>query len=46
MNGSEVEVWNEEIQEPVSVRYAFKNFVKGDLFGVNGLPVSSFTTGY
>lgn len=46
VNGSEVEVWNEEIQEPVSVRYAFKNFVKGDLFGVNGLPVSSFTTGY
>lgn len=44
VNGSEVEVWNEEIQEPVSVRYAFKNFVKGDLFGVNGLPVSSFTT--
>lgn len=29
---------------PVAVRYAFKNFVIGDLFGTNGLPVSSFRT--
>jgi len=29
---------------PVAVRYAFKNFVVGDLFGTNGLPVSSFRT--
>ncbi len=27
---------------PVAVRYAFKNFVTGNLFGTNGLPVSSF----
>jgi sialate O-acetylesterase len=32
------------VQEPVAVRYAFKSFVVGDLFGVNGLPVSSFRT--
>ncbi len=29
---------------PVAVRYAFKSFVVGDLFGTNGLPVSSFRT--
>lgn len=32
------------VAEPVAVRYAFKNFVVGDLFGTNGLPVSSFRT--
>jgi sialate O-acetylesterase len=35
-------VSSEKVQEPVAVRYAFENYVKGDLFGVNGLPVSSF----
>ncbi len=29
---------------PVAVRYGFKSFVVGDLFGTNGLPVSSFRT--
>jgi sialate O-acetylesterase len=29
---------------PVALRYAFKSFVVGDLFGTNGLPVSSFRT--
>ena len=29
---------------PIAVRYAFKNFVVGDLFGTNGQPVSSFRT--
>jgi sialate O-acetylesterase len=32
------------VKEPVAVRYAFKDFVVGDLFGTNGLPVSSFRT--
>jgi sialate O-acetylesterase len=32
------------VAEPVAVRYGFKSFVVGDLFGVNGLPVSSFRT--
>ncbi|MBL7726915.1 MAG: sialate O-acetylesterase [Dinghuibacter sp.] len=31
-----------QVPVPVAVRYAFKSFVVGDLFGVNGLPVSSF----
>lgn len=32
------------VVKPVAVRYAFKDFVVGDLFGTNGLPVSSFRT--
>lgn len=30
------------VPTPVAVRYGFKNFIVGDLFGTNGLPVSSF----
>jgi sialate O-acetylesterase len=37
-------VKSEFVPKPVAVRYAFKNFVVGDLFGTNGLPVSSFRT--
>lgn len=44
VNRNRVEVWSEDVQEPTSVRYAFRNFAVGDLFGVNGLPLSSFTT--
>lgn len=33
-----------EVKEPVAVRYAFQNFVVGDLFSTDGLPVSSFRT--
>ncbi len=32
------------VNEPRAVRYAFKNFVNAELFGVGGLPVSSFRT--
>lgn len=32
------------VREPVAVRYAFKDFVIGDLFNVEGLPASSFRT--
>jgi len=32
------------VPEPVAVRYAFQDFVVGDLFGTDGLPVSSFRT--
>ena len=39
-----VEVGSQSVSNPVAVRYAFKNFVVGDLFGVAGLPVSSFRT--
>jgi sialate O-acetylesterase len=33
-----------EVKQPVAVRYAFKDFVVGDLFSTEGLPVSSFST--
>jgi sialate O-acetylesterase len=32
------------VNEPVSVRYAFKDFIIGDLFNTEGLPASSFRT--
>jgi len=44
INGSSVTVSSADVKEPVAVRYAFKNFVVGDLFGNDGLPVSSFRT--
>jgi sialate O-acetylesterase len=42
--GSTVVVSSPLVKEPVAVRYAFKDFVTGDLFGNNGLPASSFRT--
>jgi sialate O-acetylesterase len=33
-----------EVKDPVAVRYAFKDFVSGDLFSTEGFPVSSFRT--
>jgi sialate O-acetylesterase len=33
-----------EVKEPIAVRYAFKDFVIGDLFSTEGFPVSSFRT--
>ncbi|MET0394017.1 MAG: sialate O-acetylesterase [Chitinophagaceae bacterium] len=33
-----------EVKEPVAVRYAFRDFVTGDLFSTEGFPVSSFRT--
>ena len=44
INGSTVVVMSENVKNPVAVRYAFKDFVVGDLFGTDGLPVSSFRT--
>ncbi|MDU0354551.1 sialate O-acetylesterase [Paraglaciecola aquimarina] len=35
-------VWSDEVKQPVAVRYAFKDCPSGELFGVNGLPISSF----
>lgn len=39
---SKVYVCSDEVKKPVAVRYAFENYVEGDLFGTEGLPVSSF----
>ncbi|WP_443947333.1 sialate O-acetylesterase [Pedobacter sp. AW1-32] len=44
ITGSSVTVSAEQVKKPVAVRYAFKDFVLGDLFGNDGLPVSSFRT--
>lgn len=41
-----VEVWSDEVKEPKAVRYAFNNWVEGDLFNTEGLPASSFSTDY
>ncbi|MBB3186550.1 sialate O-acetylesterase [Microbacter margulisiae] len=32
------------VPHPIAVRYAFKDYVKAELFGTGGLPVSSFRT--
>ena len=37
-----VTVMSPFVPEPVAVRYAFKDFVVGDLFSTEGIPVSSF----
>jgi sialate O-acetylesterase len=37
-------VWNDAVKNPVSVRYAFKNWAVGCLFNTQGLPASSFRT--
>jgi sialate O-acetylesterase len=44
INGSSVSVSSPMVKEPVAVRYAFKDFVVGDLFNTEGLPASSFRT--
>lgn len=41
---SKVMVKSKDVKKPIAVRYAFRNYAEGDLFGVNGLPVSSFRT--
>lgn len=37
-------VWNDVVKNPVSVRYAFKNWAEGSLYNTQGLPASSFRT--
>lgn len=44
INRSKVYARSEKVDKPVAVRYGFENYVKGDLFGGNGIPVSSFRT--
>ena len=44
INGSSVSVSSPMVKEPAAVRYAFKDFVTGDLFNTEGLPASSFRT--
>jgi sialate O-acetylesterase len=39
-----VKVWSHHVSDPVAVRYAWRNWVKGTLFDVNLLPAPSFRT--
>lgn len=40
----QVFILSEKVKQPIAARYAFSNYVEGDLFSVEGLPVSSFRT--
>jgi len=44
ITGTGVTLMSPLVPEPVAVRYAFQDFIVGDLFSTNGLPVSSFRT--
>lgn len=44
ITGTGITVFSPSVNEPVSVRYAFKDFITGDLFNTEGLPASSFLT--
>jgi len=44
IKSGKVEVESEQVAAPVAVRYAYKEFVTGDLFNNDGLPASSFRT--
>ena len=44
IKSGKIEVESEQVPAPVAVRYAFKEFVVGDLFNNGGLPASSFRT--
>lgn len=37
-------VWNDSIQQPVAVRYAFRNYAEASLFDYYGMPVAPFRT--
>ena len=41
---SKIEVFSDKVSNPVAVRYGFKDFIMGDLFSTEGLPISSFRT--
>ncbi len=44
IKGGKIEVESDQVPAPVAVRYAFKEFVVGDLFNNEGIPASSFRT--
>jgi sialate O-acetylesterase len=44
ITGSGITLFSLMVPEPVSVRYAFRDFITGDLFNTEGLPASSFRT--
>jgi len=44
ISGGTILVSAPDVKDPVAVRYAFKDFVMGELFSTEGFPVSSFRT--
>jgi sialate O-acetylesterase len=44
ITGGSITLFCPSVTEPVAVRYAFKDFITGDLFNTEGLPASSFRT--
>jgi sialate O-acetylesterase len=42
--GNGITLFCPSVAEPVAVRYAFRDFIVGDLFNTEGLPASSFRT--
>lgn len=44
INGGNIIVSSPDVKDPVAVRYAFKDFLIGELFSIEGFPVSSFRT--
>ena len=44
ITGGSITLFCPSVPEPVAVRYAFKDFILGDLFNTEGLPASSFRT--
>lgn len=37
-------IWAENVPQPIAIRYCFKDFAKGNLYAMNGMPFSSFRT--
>ncbi|MES2371471.1 MAG: sialate O-acetylesterase [Bacteroidota bacterium] len=44
ISGNGVMIENGAVKKPVAVRYGFKDFITGDLFNTEGLPVAPFRT--
>ncbi len=44
INWEGITLFSAFVKEPVAVRYAFEDFVKGELYNTEGLPASSFRT--
>jgi sialate O-acetylesterase len=44
ITNSGISLFSQSVNEPVAVRYAFRDFIVGDLFNTEGLPASSFRT--
>ena len=44
IKGRKLMVWNDSVKNPIAVRYAWENYVKGTLYNASMLPASSFRT--